>query len=171
MRKITFILTLMTLAYCTPKQGETATETPTADLVEVGTEQVAQIVAPKQNDTIYITNFFATWCGPCMHEIPYFKEKMDELKDEKVKFTFISVDAPKDWGTAVNDFAIKYGLEKNIVLFNNRSLSADFFSKNFQYWDGSNIPFTLITKGSYTDETIGMLRKEDLAQKIEALRK
>ncbi len=28
----------------------------------------------KQNDTIYIVNFWATWCKPCVHELPDFEK-------------------------------------------------------------------------------------------------
>lgn len=153
------------------KTVSTATNPQGIHLTEMNAGQISQLITPKQNDTIYVTNFFATWCGPCMHEIPYFKEKMDEMKNEKVKFTFISVDSPEDWATEVNEFAVESGLSNQIVLFNNQNITEDFFSKNFQDWDGSAIPFTLITKGNYRDEHIGMMSKEALSEKINALKK
>lgn len=133
-------------------------------------EQISEIITPKQNDSIYVTNFFATWCGPCMHEIPLFREKMEELKDEKIKFTFVNIDRPKDWTIAVNNFARKNNLAKNIVLFNTELITSDFFSKNFKTWDGTSIPFTIVTKGNKRDETIGMVRKQELTDKINALK-
>jgi thiol-disulfide isomerase/thioredoxin len=27
-----------------------------------------------ENDTLYIVNFWATWCGPCVAELPYFEQ-------------------------------------------------------------------------------------------------
>ena len=105
-----------------------------------------------------------------MHEIPFFKEKMEELNGEKVKFTFISVDRPKDWSIAVNQFAKESGLAKNIVLFNTEQIPADFFTKHFETWNGASIPFTLITKGNQRIETIGMMRKQELSNKINALK-
>lgn len=106
----------------------------------------------------------------CMHEIPFFKEKMDELKNEKIKFTFVSIDNPKDWNNAVHNFAQETGLAKNIVLFNTQHITPDFFSKNFKYWDGATIPFTIITKGNKIDETVGMMRKYELTEKINAFK-
>ncbi|MDO4763709.1 MAG: TlpA disulfide reductase family protein [Flavobacteriaceae bacterium] len=174
MKKIIAVGLILALASCNKKQESTENteiqNNKTPQLVEMNAEEVANFLAPKENDTIYVTNFFATWCGPCMHEIPYFKQKMDELKNEKVKFTFINLDNPKNWNSEVSRFAMESGLEKNIILFNFQNMTEDFFSQNFQTWTGEAIPFTLITKGKHRDETIGMMSKEDLTNKINALK-
>lgn len=142
------------------------TETSVADMKVVNTTQITNLIAPKKNDTIYVTNFFATWCGPCMKEIPHFVEKMQQLKGKPVKFTFVSVDAKDDWNTAVSDFADEYELKKNIVLFDASAISPDFFTKITKTWDGGSIPFTVIKKGDKEIETVGMMSKEDLDAKL-----
>lgn len=139
-------------------------------LVEMTELQISELITPKQNDTIYVTNFFATWCGPCMKEIPHFKEKMQELRNDKVKFTFVSVDNPNTWSSSVNDFALQSGLGNSIVLFNAQQITPDFLSKNFASWDGQSIPFTLISKGSQSKETIGMMSKDELSQQINSFK-
>ena len=94
MKKLIFSTLILTALFSckkseTPDQltEETTTETvdssavtPVNALPEVSQEQLKAMVAPQKNDTIYVTNFFATWCGPCMKENPHFKEKMEELK-------------------------------------------------------------------------------------------
>ena len=176
MKKSILFLSFLTLLSCDKSKQELASATndniteSNVHLVEKNSQQISEIIAPKQNDTIYVTNFFATWCPPCMHEIPFFKEKMEELNGEKVKFTFISVDRPKDWNIAVNQFAKESGLANNIVLFNTEQIPSDFFSKNFETWDGTSIPFTIITKGNKRIETIGMMRKQELSDKINTLK-
>lgn len=134
--------------------------------VEISPEQTSEILAKKENDTLYVTNFFATWCGPCMREIPHFKEKMQEMSTQPVKFTFVGIDPKEDWPTKVKDFAEQNGLSNHIVLVDSEQLTPDFFPKNFQKWDGGSIPFTFMRKGDKTDETIGMMSKEMLDQKI-----
>ncbi|MCC2591708.1 TlpA family protein disulfide reductase [Chryseobacterium sp. MFBS3-17] len=138
--------------------------------VEWSPVQTAEMLAAKNNDTLYVTNFFATWCGPCMREIPHFKEKMEELKDQPVKFTFIGLDPKEDWGTKVKTFAEENNLSENIVLLNGELLTPEFFPANFNEWDGGSIPFTLMKKGDRTDETIGMMSKQMLDSKIASFR-
>lgn len=125
----------------------------------------------KKNDTLYITNFFATWCGPCVKEIPHFKNKIQELSGKPVKITFISVDSKDDWTTKVPQFADEQGIRNNTVLLDSELLEGDFYVTNFKKWDGSAIPFTYMRKGDKTDETLGMMSEEELNEKINTLLK
>ena len=160
----------------TPEETTAAESAPAETPEEAGVElkewnadQISDFLKTKQNDTIYVTNFFATWCTPCMREIPFFKEKMDEMKGEKIKFTFVNLDERQNWDK-VKYFAKETGLDKNIVLFDFSAPTPDFFSKNFTTWRGDAIPFTLLTKGDKRDETLGSASKEELAHKIDKLK-
>lgn len=154
----------------TEKIDSTATSTSQNALPEVSQEQLANLVSAKKNDTLYVTNFFATWCGPCMKEIPHFVEKIEQMKGKPVKFTFVSVDAKEDWNTAVSDFADEYNIKKNVVLFDASTIAPDYFTKITKTWDGGSIPFTIIKKGDKEVETVGMMSKEDLDAKLNSFR-
>jgi thiol-disulfide isomerase/thioredoxin len=41
-------------------------------------------------------NFWATWCKPCLEEMPAIKKAMDLLKDEKIEFLFASDEAAEE---------------------------------------------------------------------------
>lgn len=136
--------------------------------VELNPDETSKILAKQNNDTLYVTNFFATWCGPCMREIPHFKEKLQELKSQPVKFTFISLDEKDVWNTKVKAFAEENNLSKHIILMDISKLNSAFFQKNFKQWDGGSIPFTFMRKGDKTDETIGMMSAEMLDEKLKS---
>ncbi|UZD21136.1 TlpA disulfide reductase family protein [Algoriphagus halophytocola] len=45
---------------------------------------------------IVYLDIWATWCGPCIKQIPYLKELEQELHGEDIVFLSISIDAEKD---------------------------------------------------------------------------
>ncbi|WP_333597660.1 TlpA family protein disulfide reductase [Chryseobacterium flavum] len=137
---------------------------------ELSPENVGQYLA-KNNDTLYVTNFFATWCGPCMREIPSFKNKMQELKGKPVKFTFVNLDDKSDWDGAVKNFVTENNLNGHVILLDGQKLDQNFFSNNFKQWDGGSIPFTYMRQGNKTDEYLGMMTEEVLNSKIDSFLK
>ncbi|NAW51014.1 redoxin domain-containing protein [Elizabethkingia argentiflava] len=130
--------------------------------------KLADLLKTKDNDTLYITNFFATWCGPCMMEIPHFKAEMEKLKGKKTKFTFVSVDAPEDWDTKVKEFGNIQGLSHHIVLFDMKNATENFAQNHTQSWDGGSIPFTRISKGNKIEEKMGSFTAEEFHHKIKS---
>ena len=144
-------------------------EADVAELTELSPEKISEVLKSNHSDTLYVTNFFATWCGPCMQEIPHFRKKMGELTNQPVKFTFVSLDNKTDWATKVSDFADEYDIRKNVILLDGMLLKQEFFAQNFQSWNGESIPFTLIRKGNKSDETVGSMTEEMLNQKIKKI--
>jgi len=57
-------------------------------------EDLAPIFA-QQNDTTYVINFWATWCAPCVKELPYFETLTKKYADQKVKVILVSLDFSK----------------------------------------------------------------------------
>ncbi|PQA92993.1 redoxin [Chryseobacterium shigense] len=186
MKKIILSTLILTALYSCKKEGQKIENTAVADSAsvtentasatraytskELSPENLGKFLAQK-NDTLYVTNFFATWCGPCMREIPHFKKKMEELKGKPVKFTFINLDDKSEWNSSVKKFAQENNLASNIILLDGQKLDATFFKTHFKQWDGGSIPFTYLRKGDTTDEYLGMMTEETLNSKVEALLK
>ncbi len=94
-------------------------------------------------DTLYVLNFWSTWCRPCIAELPYFQRAADSLQGKyPIRFYLISLDFPPD-GAYVAQRLLR---QRNI------SLSAVWLAENDpntwmpdadDTWDGS-IPFTLL---------------------------
>ncbi|WP_434978190.1 TlpA family protein disulfide reductase [Daejeonia sp. YH14] len=183
------VIVFTTLISCNKKENVSATsETPSdstsavakatdhdsiamrGNLVEYSPEKVTELLQKGSTDTLYITNFFATWCQPCMIEIPHFQEKMKEMNGQPVKFTFVSLDDQSEWDTSVKNFAEEKGLSKNIVLLDGSKINTSFFTSNFKTWKGETIPFTFMKKGNRTQEINGSVSKEELDSKIASFR-
>jgi len=54
-----------------------------------------------------VVNFWATWCGPCKQEMPFFEKTWREYKDKGV--IFIGIDVMDDKGNAI-EFIDKLGV-------------------------------------------------------------
>src|ERR1044072_842209 len=48
----------------------------------------------KNSDHPMLVNFWATWCSPCVEEIPYFLESVDKYKADGVELVLVSLDFP-----------------------------------------------------------------------------
>jgi thiol-disulfide isomerase/thioredoxin len=96
----------------------------------------------KANDTTYVVNFCATWCKPCVEEMPHFLEVATEMKDEKVKFVFVSLDFPTQIESRLLPFIEKHEIREQVVLLNDPN-SNEWINKVDAGWSGA-IPATLI---------------------------
>ena len=52
-------------------------------------DRMESILNP-ESDTTYVINFWATWCIPCVKELPYFDLLADTLESGKLKVYLIS---------------------------------------------------------------------------------
>lgn len=96
-----------------------------------------------KNDTLYIVNFWATWCKPCIEELPIFEKVAQTYTEQPVKIILVSQDA-KTRAAQVNDFLQKnkYTSESFILSAGNPNVWIDKIDSN---WSGT-IPMTLFYK-------------------------
>lgn len=62
---------------------------------------------------VVVLNHWATWCGPCISEIPDFIELQKEMRDQGVMFVGIS--GPKEGWEPVRAFAKENGINYTLV--------------------------------------------------------
>lgn len=125
----------------------------------------------KQNDTTYIVNFWATWCVPCVKEMPYFQKLHDEFSGDKVKVVLVSLDFLKHLDTRLKPFIEKYRLTPQVILLNDPDANT-WINKVSPEWSGA-LPATLFYKKkfrafyekSFTYEELQTIVKQNLIEK------
>ena len=61
-------------------------------------------------DKTYVINFWATWCAPCVKELPYFEEVNKKYKDKNTEVVLVSLDFPSQIGSKLKPYLKKKGL-------------------------------------------------------------
>src|SRR5215468_9746715 len=72
----------------------------------------------KESKTPLIVNFWATFCVPCIQEIPYFQEMARQYKSENVSLLFVSLDLKEAYPAKVNAMAKRLSLTYPVVWLN-----------------------------------------------------
>ncbi len=101
-----------------------------------------QPLLQKSNDTTYVINFWATWCKPCIKELPAFEKLNKNYSDQKVKVLLVSLDFPKQLESQVIPFVEKRDIISEVVLLNDPDANS-WIPKVDTSWTGA-IPATLM---------------------------
>lgn len=108
-------------------------------------EELMQRVS--NEDTLYIVNFWATWCVPCVHELPEFAELEDKYKNAPVKILLVSLDF-KETLPKIPLFIKRKRLTQEVVWLNETDANK-FIPKIDDRWQGS-IPATMIISSRHS---------------------
>jgi len=96
----------------------------------------------KDDDKTYIINFWATWCKPCVAELPYFEKVNAEMDPQKVKVILVSLDMPRMWKTHLEPFIETKNIRSQVVVLDDPKQNT-WIPKIDKEWSGA-IPATLI---------------------------
>ena len=100
----------------------------------------------KTDDKVHVVNFWATWCAPCVKELPYFEKLNEAYKANDLELLLVSLDFPRNYETKLKPFLKEKQLTSNVVCLDdvdqNRWISAIDST-----WSGA-IPATIIYKGN-----------------------
>ncbi|WPO92835.1 TlpA family protein disulfide reductase [Chryseobacterium sp. HR92] len=116
-------------------------------------------------DGLVVVNVWATWCKPCIQEIPTFKKISKE--NPNIKFAFLSIDEDPE--------KLKTFLAKNTI--NDITLQNTEYIEAIKTFLGGNgllgyraIPLTFIIKnGKVIDKNVGSIDYTELSTQLKAL--
>jgi len=93
-----------------------------------------------------IVNFWATFCVPCLQEIPYFQELAKKYKPEGISILFVSLDLQNAYPDSIVRTAKKHNIFEPIVWLN--ETNADYFCPKIDSsWTGG-MPSSLFVNNS-----------------------
>lgn len=106
-----------------------------------------EYILQKNNDTTYVVNFWATWCKPCVKELPEFEEVNQHFKSKKFKMILVSLDFDTQLDSKVKPFVKDQNIQSEVVLLADTKQN-DWIDKVNPEWSGS-IPVTVIYNNDF----------------------
>lgn len=142
------ICCLLLLIACSPQQAPEQAQTtpPKNDLVIYDSYAQLEPLFQKQNDTTYVINFWATWCKPCVKELPYFEDLHNTYVGKKVNVVLVSLDFKEQIETKLIPFIKDKQLKSTLIAFTDSDMNS-WIPKIAEEWSGA-IPATLVYKNS-----------------------
>lgn len=141
MIRIFLFISFLTLASCKEKE---------INIARLNFEQFEPYLH-SNSDSLYIINFWATWCAPCREELPALEKINKKYEDQKVKVLLVSVDFANQIQTKLIPFIKEQKLKSQILHLSDPDQNS-WINKVDSNWSGS-IPFTLIYKSDFFRES------------------
>lgn len=112
---------------------------------------------------VLVLNYWATWCPPCLREIPLFAEAQDQYADAGLQVVGIAIDRPEDVETFLEQHPVNYP----ILIGGTEAIELSRRLGNRM----QGLPFTVIfdQRGRRVDAQIGEVTKASLAESLTAL--
>ncbi len=147
MKKVAVLVFLLAFAITTSGTLSFASDKAAPDFTLTDLSGKSISLSDLKGKVIFV-NFWATWCGPCRHEIPAFIEFYKENKDNGAVILGVSVDKSAN---KVRDFVDEYKINYPIVMATNEMIG--------DYKPGKFIPTTIIidTDGMIRGKKVGIM--------------
>lgn len=166
---VVILFAALLLISCKNTTGDTAVEEvveETNALVPVYDFDSFEPLLYKEDDKTYIVNFWATWCKPCIKELPYFEEIGENYKNQNVEVLLVSLDFSEKLESLVLPFMEKHNIKSKVVLLDDVN-SNRWIPKVSEMWSGA-IPATLIYNQSNRKFYEGAFTYEQLETELKS---
>lgn len=129
--------------------------------------EVEKIIA--ESKTPLIVNMWATWCVPCVEELPHFIKEAKEHSKDSLQLLLVSLDFKESFPAGIKKFMEKRKISLSTLWLD--ETNADYFCPKIDArWSGA-IPATLFinNKTGYRKFVEEQISHEDLKKEIMAL--
>ena len=154
MNKVIVAIGIILFMSCVEKEPKSLEKENAASIATTETETISKTKIPtfnfnelepllnKKNDTTYVVNFWATWCKPCIKELPDFEKINEQYASQKVKVILVSLDFPGQMESRLIPFVEKRQIKSEVILLDDPDANG-WIPKVDQEWSGA-IPATLL---------------------------
>ncbi len=120
-------------------------------------------------DSVYVINFWATWCKPCIEELPYFEEATSAFSQKNVRIILVSLDFPSELDKVLLPFVKKKDFKSEVLLLDEQNPN-EWIDKIEPEWTGS-LPATIILRNRIKKRVFleKQLEKEELFTTIQSM--
>ena len=125
-----------------PVVAETVTKTSPDIVLDVFDFNQLEPLLNKTDDKTYVINFWATWCAPCVKELPYYEKLQEVYAVENVEVILVSLDFPKQFDSKLKPFIKDKNIKSRVIALNDMD-SNRWIPLVSEAWTGA-IPATLI---------------------------
>ena len=109
-----------------------------------------------------VVNFWATWCGPCKTEVPWFVEFAEKYKDQNLAILGVSVDDPVE---DIRAFAKEYDVNYPMLV----GLGHDDVAKAYDALMAIPVTWLIRPDGTVLAKVTGIHGKDWFDEKIQEL--
>lgn len=122
----------------------------------------------KEDDTLRVVNFWATWCGPCVKELPHLEQLQRENLEQPLRVILVSLDFPSQLQKRVVPFVKKRKLRSTVLLLDGGDPNL-WIDRVEPRWSGS-IPATLFLYKGKRIFYEGQISEQELAQYVQQIK-
>lgn len=114
----------------------------------------------RDNDTVYLVNFWATWCAPCRKEMPAIIAVAEKYRDKPFKVLLVSLDMPGQMQSSLIPYLETNEINLEVILLDdpNQNRWIDLVDPS---WSGE-LPFTLIYSKDFREPHSEVFTYENL---------
>lgn len=168
MKRLVFLL-LVIFVYSCNKDKKKTVQLNENESIEVYNFKQLEPLLYTDDNAIHVVNFWATWCAPCIKEIPYFQELHDTYDKNSIKVMLVSLDFTDKLESQLIPFIKRKNLTPQVILLDDPDEN-NWIPKVDKSWSGA-IPATLIytkNKRAFYEQSF---TKESLFKEIEKFKK
>ncbi len=142
----------------TPKQSEKRNQAPDFELTDADGRKVK---LSDYKGKVVLLNFWATWCGPCKLEIPWFADFEKRYKDQG--FAVLGVSMDEDGWDAVKPYIEAKQVNYRVVV------GTDAIGQLYGGVEALPTTFMIDREGKIAATHIGLVMKKDYEDEIAEL--